>query len=162
MTKNKISYWSFEGKREEYQEACIQQIIDRAEKLLSKGYIKSAISCYEGSMNRYWDSQEIQSRLGKLHLETGDQVKAGRYFYFKENPAESELICIRLFEESFGNDPVLILKRLLNKERRPVSKLDLFTKQKLNELINEAVIQKGVVPAFLGGMKRHFEKIGLE
>lgn len=161
MRNRKLSFWTFKT-RQEYQDACVERIIERAEKLSSNGFIKSAISCYEGALKSYWNAMEIQHRLGMLHLETGDQVKAGRYFYFKKDLTESELECVRLFEQRFGNDPVLILKRLLNKERQPASKLDMYTKQKLNDLINEAFLRNASVPIFARGMKRHFEKIGLK
>ncbi|MGV3611331.1 MAG: DUF6584 family protein [Fluviicola sp.] len=162
MGKNKIQFWEFEGRREAYRQALILQIVERAEKFQRKGYLKSAIVCYEGAMKNYWNAMELQHRLARLYYETGDQIKAGRYFYFKEHQTETEEACVRLFEQQFGNDPVLILRRLLNKDRQLIKKMDPYTKQKINELICAAEIQLGYVPVVFQGIKRHFDKLGLK
>lgn len=146
---------------EKYRKAYAERIIDRVESHVARGYLKSAVHCYEGFLKQHWNSPEIQERLGTLYYELGNNVKAGRYFYFKKYPTESETLCIRMFRESFGNDPVLILKQLLNKERQPISELDIDIKQKLNDLINEAILRNGFVPMFAKGIKRHLEKAGL-
>jgi tetratricopeptide (TPR) repeat protein len=147
---------------EKYRKVYAERIIDRAESYVVKGWLKSAVRCYEGFLKQHWSSPEIHERLGKLYYELGNNVKAGRYFYFKRELTESEAECVSLFEKSFGNDPVLILKRLLNKCCQPISELDSDTKQKLNDLLKEALRKNGFLPVFAQGMKRHFEKSGLE
>ena len=146
---------------EKYRKVYAERIIDRAGSYAAKGWLESAVHCYEGFLKQHWNSPEIRLRLGTLYYELGNNVKAGRYFYFKKDPAESEALCIRMFRESFGNDPVLILKRLLNKGCQPISELDIDTKQKLNDLINEAILKNDFVPTFAKGIKRHLEKAGL-
>lgn len=149
------------GMLEEYRQAYAERIIDRAGSYEVKGWLKSAVYCYEGFLKQHWSSPEIHERLGKLYYELGNNFKAGRYFYFKRELTESEAECVRLFEQSFGNDPVLILKRLLNKDRQPISELDSDIKRKLNDLLKEALRKNGFLPVFAQGMKRHFEKCGL-
>jgi tetratricopeptide (TPR) repeat protein len=154
-----ISLWETTGSREEYKRALFERIVNRAEKYQDKGYIKKAIDCYEGFCKQEGENQEIHNQLGSLYLEIGNQFKAGRHFYFKQNLTPEEAECVRIFEQKYGNNSVLIAKHLLNKESYSVSKLDNYSKQRLNELIQDATRQVGITPKFLRGAKQHFEKL---
>lgn len=162
MSNRKLSLWETSKGKEEYQNALFERIVNRAEKHRSKGYIKKAIDCYEGFCKQHGENQEIHNQLGFLYSEIGDQFKAGRHFYFKEELTMQETECVRVFEKKYGHDPILIAKYLLNKDNYSISKLDNYSKQKLNGLVQDVIEQVGVIPKFLRGTKQHFEKIGLK
>lgn len=157
----KPSFWNFGGNRQEYWKALKEQIIRRAEAHRKNGSLEKAISCCEGFLNHYNTDQQLHNYIGSLYLESGDVLKAGRHFYFKPDLTPEEEVCVRTFEKQFGNDPLLIAKKLIYKERFRISELDDFAKRKLSALVEAAIVRVGTVPRFLKAPKQYFDKWNL-
>lgn len=150
--------WKRLVSRKGYSKALEMRIIARVENDLLKGDFRKAIDRYEGFFQLNSGNQNIHNKVAELYLELGDKIRAGRHFFFKENPSELEYDCIDQFKKSCGHSPTIILKKLIYKEHYRIKQLDNYTKLRLKDLINEATIESEITPNFLKGLKRYFDK----
>lgn len=135
-----------------------QRIIRRAEKDLENGDLQKAISRYEGFFQYYPELQAMHNRVAALYIQAGDRIRAGRHLYLKEQLTDMEQECVQLFEKRYGNSPTILLKKRIAKQHFRIRDFDAYSQQKIKTLLEAAIVETGIIPNFLKGMKGYFDK----
>jgi tetratricopeptide (TPR) repeat protein len=156
--KVRLSFWEKYKNHDEYINALELRIIERAEKDVNKGYLKKAIDRYEGFFKNYPNNQIIHDNVALLYLQIGDKINAGRHFYLTETYSTEKIECMTEFERAYGNSPTLIMKNIINKHNFRISELNVQAKLKLKKLVEDSIIETGITPKFLRGIKAHLDK----
>ena len=133
-------------------------IIARANIDITKRNLIKAVSRLEGALEYNPLNQFLHYFAGKIYWEMGDKVRAGKHFYLLQNTSPQELECVKLFEKSLGNDPVLILRKIYRRGMRLTS-LDRNSRERIKMLVNSAAESYVPLPRFIVGLKRNFDKI---
>jgi hypothetical protein len=130
----------------------------RVEADLQKGDLQKAVRRLEGSL--YGDplNRERSNRLADVYFQSNNLAKAGRYWYFKPNKSEIELSAVQAFKKSLGNDPILILKKLVNQSFLRISLLNNFEVEQLEILLRELRNRQKILPGFLMPLERHLRR----
>jgi len=135
-----------------------EKLLYRIENDLQKGDLLKAINRLEGAMEYYSFDEALNYRLANLYLQNNDLIKAGRRFYLIEDKTEIEKHAVVLFEKSFGNDPTMLLKRLLKVKRYMLRELTDFQLTQLNRLLKQSQLREGKTPRFLFSLEAHIKK----
>lgn len=134
----------------------------RINKDLEKGDLEKAISRYEGYFQHNFSNQIRHNEVAQLYIQKGDQVRAGKHLFLKENLLPVERECIELFEKSCGNNPTRILKKYIPKEGFRIKELNLYAKLRMKQLVKESALENGATPNFLKAYERHLVKVVLK
>ncbi|MFT5599903.1 MAG: hypothetical protein ACI9N1_000134 [Flavobacteriales bacterium] len=154
-SKKKLSHDQWRKERRKRLELRLKM---RVEKDILRGDVHQAINRYEGFFQLFPVNQDLHYDVATLYLQIGDQIRAGKHFYFQNSLSNVEQNCVKEFEKSCGNDSILILRRVMHKLNFKVSESDVEVKKKLKILMDDVVRNYPEVPKFLGGAKRHLDK----
>lgn len=152
--------------REQYQALLRQRLLSRVERDISQGNTTRAINRLEGHRNMdVFNAGFIagqRRQLAALYLQTGQPVKAGKYLYLVDHLNLEEAAAVAAFEQSLGNCPVGISKKLSPKRHFSYHRLDAYARQRYANLIGQIEARFGVVPHFLTAFKFQLDKYGLK
>lgn len=136
-------------------------IIDKVNKKINTGNSLHAIKILEGFLHRHPYSKDIQSILGQLHFEQNNLINAGQYWYFVEHKDENQLLAVKEFERTHGNDPLHILKVLMKSLNAPniafstiyeknykIQLLDCYSVKELDRLLKLTIEKHKIIPHF--------------
>ena len=137
-------------------------LVARVNRNIENGDFDKAFNRLLSFIGAYPNFFEAQFYLATLYQQSGNEVKAGKYFFFIEELNESQKECITAFEKSYGNDEIIILKKLLPKQHFKVKKLSHFQKRILYARIKRIELKHGFVPVFCKGIYAHLQKCGSE
>lgn len=133
-------------------------LIERVETDLSNGDHKMAIRRMEGYLKHDPLDALVLDKISTIFNAYGLEARAGRYWYLQPDKKEHQMEAVKAFEESLGNDPTLILKKIITKTKFSFSRLN---EQQLLILANllTMVKEKGnITPKFLQALESHLKK----
>lgn len=126
----------------------------RIEKSLKKGDVQAAINRLVGALEFRPLNQQLNNQLAGLYFQIGDLVKAGKYWYLKNDKGADEIKAVQEFEKSLGYDPILILRRIMANQSFATNQLSGFQLDILSVLL-ERIKEKGKkTPRFLLVLER--------
>ncbi len=147
--------------REEWKTYMVKlktRLYERVEKDLEQDNIRQAIDWCGGFLSQFPNEQDVHYKLAQLCLSANDKIQAGKHFYFKENPSTEEQECITAFENRYGFDDTIILKKFMPKENFKISACDDRIKELIKTKIDAIEKEKGFTPKFLLSARNHLNK----
>lgn len=130
----------------------------RVEADLKKGNLQGAINRLQGALHCNPLNAGYNYKLATIFYWCNNSIKAGRYWYFRLNKNQLELEAVKSFERSLGDDPVLILKRLINQQFFRISLLNSFEIKLLRTLLERVRGRQATLPKFLNPLVMHLRK----
>ncbi|GAO44795.1 hypothetical protein FPE01S_04_00380 [Flavihumibacter petaseus NBRC 106054] len=129
----------------------------RIEKDLEQRDLLKAISRLEGAIRCNPLDKDLNCQLANLYFKNNDLVKAGKLWYLNLTQSESELVAVKSFTNSLGNDPTLILRKLLNRQFFRLNLLEEFQLEKLATLLEAVRKKEEKMPRFLYSLDSHIK-----
>ncbi|WP_345221985.1 DUF6584 family protein [Hymenobacter koreensis] len=145
---------------DQYRALLRQRLLKRVEYDISRGNTERAISRLESSMS--WFNTVTRRRLATLYMETGQLVRAGKYWYLLEHLTEAEQAAVAAFTQSVGNCPLGVCRKLTPQQFFSYHTLDYYAIQQYANLIDRIGARFGHVPNFLTAFKSQLDKFGLK
>lgn len=134
------------------------RLFKRVKRNLQHGDLRKAISRLEGALYCNPLDKELNNNLANLYFQNHDLVKAGKHWYLDANLNEKELTAIMSFTNSLGNDPTLILKKLITKQFYKLNFLEDFQLDRLKNLLNGVKMKERELPKFLRSLDNHIQR----
>jgi len=126
----------------------------RIEKALEKGDVQAAINRLVGALEFKPLNQQLSNQLAGLYFQIDDLVKAGKYWYLKNDKGADEIKAVQEFEKSLGYDPILILRKIMANQSFATNQLSSFQLDILGVLL-EIIKEEGKkMPRFLLVLER--------
>ena len=122
----------------------LEKTLNRVQKEIGQGHLDTARNRLHGLVKTYPHDMLIRKMLGDVNFQLGNIREAGRWWYLIKAKSPEMQNAINVFEQSCGNNPVHIGKRL--KFRGCISevrKVSEFAADRLLELHEEALQQQG-------------------
>ena len=117
-----------------------------------------AIAKINGYLKLFFYNQNILNKLAELNYQNGNMVKAGQYWFFKENKSESEEMAVGRFKIAYGNDMKLVARKLIGHGFKSPKDLNEFTKNELFKILEEIHTTEGEIPDFAKNWYGHLKK----
>jgi len=122
------------------QNNSIERVMIKVKKDIEMENLQKAKDRLHGLLSKYPNLLKIRFKLSEIYLLEGDLKNAGRYLYLKPNPNSQECKCIREFEDSLGNNPFQILRKIVI-PRKINSDFVLESKIVLSDLVKRVHIE---------------------
>jgi len=135
-----------------------RKIENRIESIVIKYSIEDAIIRIQGYMEFYFYLDFVRNKLAELHLENGDIVQAGRFFYLKPHLSDVENKCVQKYVSSRGNDIIQIAREQIGHNFKSPKHLSKSVKIKLYKLILRIKMKDNRIPNFAKNWFNHFKK----
>lgn len=111
-----VALWALFFRQESFGDLKLKKAIDGVLKKVDNDLRLNNLGVAKDRLHalvwKYPNNLRIKFETAKLYLLENDLINAGRYLYLKPNPNKKEQECIRAFEESLGDNPFQILRRL--------------------------------------------------
>jgi hypothetical protein len=133
-------------------------IEDRIKIIVDTCDVDLAIEKIHGYLKDFYWNQNVLNCIGDLYYKKGNHIKAGQYWYFKENKNEIEKMVISEFQNSLGNDFKLITRILIGHHEKSPKKLNQHTKFQLFKILETIEKKEEEVPDFAKNWYRHLKK----
>lgn len=119
---------------------------------LKAGDIGKAIKRLEGALEYLPLDKALNIRLADLHFQNNDLIRAGKHYYLHGLGSDKEQTAIRAFQQSLGNDPILILRKVAHKH---MTLLEDNQIEILSDLLDEVKAKHDPLPRFLWSLNDH-------
>jgi len=122
----------------------IRPLIDQ---IILEEETSEAINRLNGFLKQYFWNQYLRTKLGRLYLEDGKPVMAGKLLYLVDNLNEEEIACVNKFGDKCGNRKLEILRKILgNNKSKPARGISVETNYNLFRLFTQIAEQEGSLP----------------
>lgn len=133
-------------------------LFERVEADLSKGNHSQAARRLEGYLKHDPLNTCVLDKLATIFYAYGLEERAGRYWYLLFPKNDHRLEAVKAFEKSLGNDPTLILKKLITQTNFAFSRLDNQQLKVLVDLLLSVKEKESATPKFLYALESHSAK----
>lgn len=135
-------------------------MLERVEADLSRRDHSMAVRRLEGYLKHDPLDAIVLDKIATIFDAYGLEERAGRYWYLHLQKKEHQTEAVKAFEKSLGNDPTLILKKLITKTRFSFSQLHEEQLLTLANLLNRVKNKEQTTPKFLRALESHLKKRG--
>lgn len=137
-----------------------ERLMGRVEHDLRRHRPLKAIARLEGARIWFGLDPELNQQLGDLYATQGNQLKAGRYWFLLPTLSEQHLPAIAAFQQSLGNDPVLILRKIIKSNNSEIKTLSPAQLAPLYRLLKVVKARQQPLPTFLQALDKNYRQHG--
>jgi len=114
----------------------VEKVLIKVRRDIEFGNLQKAKGRLHGLILKYPNLLKIRIELSDIYLMEKDLINTGRYLYLKPKPTKQEQLYINHFENSLGNNPLQILKKISNPYKINIEFVKDY-KSKISELVGK-------------------------